>query len=152
MIDRNFIGAKSTPFAAEVEKGRLRLFAKAIGESDPIYSDEAAARAAGHRSIVMPPTFLFCLEMEHPDPHAWFREMNIPQTHALHGEQAFRYHRLGYAGDVMTFNSEIVDVYTKKNGALEFMVQDVFITNQNAEAVADFRRTIVVRHSAGETP
>jgi len=148
MIDRSHIGRKSAPFDAEVERGRLRLFAKAIGETNPIYSDETAARAAGHRSILMPPTFLFCLEMEHPDPYGWFRAMQIPQAHALHGEQAFRYHRPAYAGDVMTFNSEIVDIYDKKAGALEFVVQDVFITNQDDAPVADFRRTIVVRNHA----
>lgn len=146
MIDRAYIGVESEPFDAEVEKGRLRLFAKAIGETDPVYSDEAAAHAAGHRSILMPPTFLFCLEMEHPDPYRWFRDLNIPLPRALHGGQAFRYHEPGYAGDVMTFRAVIVDVFEKKGGALEFVVQDVFITNQAARPVADFRRTVVVRH------
>ncbi len=147
VIDVKFIGAKAPPFDAEVEKGRLRLFAKAIGESDPIYSDEAAAQAAGFRSIPMPPTFLFCLEMEQPDPYRWFRDMGIPLPRALHGGQAFRYHRTACAGDVMTFASEIVDIYDKKNGALEFVVQDVHITDQNADPVADFCRTIVIRNS-----
>jgi acyl dehydratase len=146
MIDRKFIGTKSPPFDADVEKGRLRLFAKAIGETDPIYSDESVAQAAGYRSIPMPPTFLFCLEMEQPDPYRWFREMGIPLPRALHGGQSFRYYQSACAGDVMTFNSEIVDIYDKKNGELEFIVQDVHITNQHAEPVADFRRTVVVRN------
>jgi acyl dehydratase len=124
----------------------LRFFAKAIGETNPIYSDEAAARRAGYRSILMPPTFLFCLEMEQADPYLWFRELGIPLPRALHGGQSFQYHRLACAGDVMTFNSEIVDIYAKKNGALEFVVQDVTITNQHAEAVADFRRTLAIRN------
>ena len=146
MLDRTTIGSKSVPFEADVEKGRLRLFAKAIGETNPVYFDEAAARDAGHRSLLMPPTFLFCLEMEQPDPYRWFRDLNIPLPHTLHGEQAFRYHRAGFAGDVMTFAAEIVDIYAKKGGALEFAVQDVFITNQFDEPVADFRRTLVVRN------
>lgn len=146
MIDRKFIGVKSPPFDAEVEKGRLRFFAKAIGETNPIYSNESAAQAAGYRSIVMPPTFLFCLEMDQPDPYRWFREMGIPLPRTLHGGQAFKYHQVGCAGDVMTFNSEIIDIYDKKDGALEFIVQDVVITNQHTEAVADFRRTIVIRN------
>ena len=115
-------------------------------ETDPIYFDEAAAQGAGHSSILMPPTFLFCLEMEHPDPYLWFRELGIPLPRALHGGQRFQYYRPAYAGEVMTFRSEIVDIYAKKNGALEFVVQDVFITNQRAESVADFRRTIAIRN------
>ena len=146
MIDRKFIGVKSSPFDAEVEKGRLRFFAKAIGETNPIYSNESAAQAAGYRSIVMPPTFLFCLEMDQPDPYRWFREMGVPLPRTLHGGQAFKYHQVGCAGDVMTFNSEIIDIYDKKDGALEFIVQDVVITNQHVEAIADFRRTIVIRN------
>ncbi|MDP6182373.1 MAG: MaoC family dehydratase N-terminal domain-containing protein [Gammaproteobacteria bacterium] len=146
MIDRKFIGSKAPPFEAEIEKGRLRLFAKAIGETDPIYSDESTARAAGYRSIPVPPTFLFCLEMEQPDPYRWFREMGIPLPHALHGGQAFRYLQTACAGDVLTFNSEVADIYDKKGGELEFVVQDVTITDQNGEPVADFRRTVVIRN------
>ena len=146
MIDRKSIGLKSPPFDAEVEKGRLRLFAKAIGETNPIYSDETAAQDAGYRSILMPPTFLFCLEMEQPDPYQWFRELGIPLPRALHGGQSFQYHEAACAGDVMTFNSEIMDVYAKKNGALEFVVQDVTITNQNSAAVAEFTRTLAIRN------
>lgn len=149
MIDAKHIGHKSKPFAADLEKGRLRLFAKAIGEDNPIYFDEAAAHAAGHRSILMPPTFLFCLEMEQPDPYLWFRELGIPQPRALHGGQAFQYYAPACAGDVLTFNAEIVDIYDKKGGALEFVVQDVFVTNHATHKIADFRRTLVVQNERG---
>ena len=46
MVDKKFIGYRSPPFEVEVEKGRLRLFAKALGEQNPIYYDETAAEAA----------------------------------------------------------------------------------------------------------
>lgn len=147
MIDRKFIGYTSAPFTAEVERGRLRFFAKAIGESDPLYSDEAAARAAGHPDLPVPPTFLFCLEMDRPDPYGWFDDLGIPLPQVLHGEQAFTYHRTAYAGDRLRFASTVVDIYDKKGGQLEFVVQDNAITNQREELVAEFRRTLVVRHA-----
>ena len=50
MIDRQFIGHTMPAFEVLVEKGRLRFFAKATGQTDPVYTDEAAARAAGHAS------------------------------------------------------------------------------------------------------
>jgi len=145
MIDRRFIGYRTTPFAVEVEKGRLRLFAKAIGETDPVYVDEAAARAAGHRSLPVPPTFLFCLEMERPDPYDWFRELDIPLGQVLHAEQHFRYQRIACAGDVLTFSAVVTDIYDKKNGALEFIVQRNEVADQDGRAVAGFDRTIVIR-------
>ena len=48
MIDRKFIGMALPEFSAQVEAGALRFFAKAIGQTDPIYIDEAEAREAGH--------------------------------------------------------------------------------------------------------
>ena len=47
MIDHRHIGYASPPFTTPVERGRLKFFAKAIGETDPVYVDEAAAQAAG---------------------------------------------------------------------------------------------------------
>ncbi len=68
MIDRKHIGLELQPLTVEIEKGRLRMFAQATGQDDPIYSDEAAARAAGYRSLPVPPTFLFSLGFEKPIP------------------------------------------------------------------------------------
>lgn len=146
MIDRRHIGYETPPFTAEVEKGRLRLFAKAIGETDPKYFDEAAARAAGYASLPVPPTFLFCLEMEQPDPYAWFDDVGIELPKVLHGEQSFTYHRTPCAGETLTFRSKIVDIYDKKGGLLEFVVQDNTITDEKGAPVAEFRRSIVIRH------
>ncbi len=146
MIDRAVIGLRTEPFAVEVEKGRLRLFAKAIGETDPIYFDEAVAQAAGFRSLPVPLTFLFCLEMERPDPYDWFDRLGIPLGRALHGGQSFEYYNGACAGDVLTFESEITDLYDKRDGALEFLVQNNDITDQRGDRVAKFTRTIVIRH------
>lgn len=146
MIDRKHIGYASPRCTIEVEKGRLRLFAKAIGETDPIYTDEQAARAAGYRALPVPPTFLFCLEMERPDAYAWFDHLGLPLTKALHAEQHFSYHRMAFAGDLLSFDSRIADIYDKKGGLLEFVVQDNVITNQYDERIAEFRRVVVIRN------
>ena len=146
MIDRSHIGYVSPPFTAEVERGRLRFFAKATGQTDPVYVDDAAARAAGHPALPVPPTFFFCLEMDRPEPYGWFDDLGIPLPKVLHGEQSFTYHRLAYAGDALTFDSRVVDIYDKKGGQLEFVVQDNRITNQHDALVAEFRRTLVIRH------
>ena len=147
MIDHKFIAYRHPPFPAEVEKGRLRLFAKAIGETDPVYIDEQAAQAAGHRSLLVPPTFFFCLEMERADPYDWFKALGIPLGQVLHGEQSFTYHRIAYAGETLTFSAELLDIYEKKNGALQFLVQRNLVSDAAAAPVAEFDRTIVIRWS-----
>ena len=145
MVDKKFIGYQSEPFDVEVEKGRLKLFAKSVGEQNPVYVDEQAARAAGHRSLPVMPTFFFCLEMEQSDPYAWFKALDIPMSNALHAEQKFKYHQMAYAGDVLSFSAEVTDIYDKKGGALEFVVQDNVVRNQHAQLVAEFRRTLVIQ-------
>ena len=53
---------------------------------------------------------------------------------------------MAFAGDELTFHSTVSDVYAKKGGLLEFVVQDNKIHNQRNELVAEFQRTLVIRH------
>ncbi|MGB1885591.1 MAG: MaoC family dehydratase N-terminal domain-containing protein [Gammaproteobacteria bacterium] len=145
VLSKASIGYRTPEFDVEIEKGRLRLFAKAIGETNPVYSDEEQAKAAGYRSLPVPPTFFFCLEMEREDPYEWFSDLNIPLGKVLHAEQAFKYHHTVCAGDTVHFSGEIVDIYHKKGGRLEFLVHRNFVSCEG-KAVGEFDRTIVIRH------
>jgi acyl dehydratase len=146
VIDKRHIGHQLPAFQVEVEKGRLRFFAKATGQDDPVYTDEAAARAAGHPSLPVPPTFLFCLEMESPNPAALRELLGIDYRRILHGEQGFTFHRLAHAGDTLTFRPQVADIYDKKGGALEFVVRRTTVHNQRDELVAELRCVTVVRN------
>lgn len=146
MIDRRHIGHALPPFTVQVEAGRLRFFAKATGQDDPVYVDEGAARAAGHPGLPVPPTFLFCLEMESPDPAAIRNLLGIDYRRILHGEQGFSFHRMAYAGDTLRFEQRIADIYDKKGGALEFVSRKTRVTNQRDEHIADLRCITVVRN------
>lgn len=146
MIDRQFIGHQMPAYTVPVEASRLRFFAKAIGQTDAVYASEAAAAEAGHPGLPVPPTFLFCLEMESPDPAAIRNLLKMDYRNLLHGEQRFRYHRLAHAGDVLRFEQRIADIYDKKGGALEFVVRDTRVSNQRDEHVADLRCVTVIRN------
>ena len=97
MIDKKFIGKAIPEFRTVAEAGQLRFFAKATGETNPIYFDESAARDAGHPNLPLPPTFLFSLELHQPDT-SWRDEIGIQVARILHGEQSFSYHRLALCG------------------------------------------------------
>jgi acyl dehydratase len=129
-----------------VEAGRLRFFAKATGQTDPVYTDTAAARDAGHRDLPVPPTFLFCLEMEGPNPAAIRELLGLDYRRLLHGEQHFSYHAMAHAGDVLSFEQRIDDIYDKKGGALEFVVRLTRVSNQHAQLVAELRSVTVMRN------
>lgn len=145
MADQSLIGSNLSHGTVDVEKGRLRFFAKAIGETDPIYTDESAARDAGHPALPVPPTFLFCLNSEVGELSKALEVLQMDLGRILHAEQAFDYHRMAYAGDVLHFETWVADVYDKKGGALHFVVQETRVTNQKGEHVADLRSTLVER-------
>ena len=146
MLDTSKIGHEFGSFTADVEKGRLRFFAKAIGETNPIYTDEEAARAAGYRALPAPPTFTMVLDMEGPEllPVLELLEMDIARI--LHGSQAFEYFAPICAGDRITVSSRIADIFDKKGGALDFVVMETDYHNQDGELVAKASNTLVHRN------
>ena len=145
MIDRSVIGTEEPPITMDIERGRLRLFAKAIGENDPVYTDVEAARTAGHPDIPVPPTFLVALTLEQPDPFALLTSLGVDLRRVLHGEQAFTYHAQAFAGDRLTAVSRVADVYDRKGGALEFIVRETDVTRGD-EPIARLTSTIVVQN------
>lgn len=146
MIDRNFIGRVLAPITVQVEAGQLRFFAKAVGETDPVYFDETAARAAGHPALPAPLTFGFSLRLARPDPFFYLADIGIDQGKALHGEQKFEYLAQIYAGDTITLQDEIVDIYDKKDGRLEFVTWKTTAINQRGQCVIVMLHTAVVKN------
>ena len=55
---RQAIGLEGAPVTIEVEKGAIIKFAQAIGDDNPVYNDEAAARKSRYGGLIAPPTFL----------------------------------------------------------------------------------------------
>ncbi|WP_431512714.1 MaoC family dehydratase N-terminal domain-containing protein [Variovorax sp. DAIF25] len=147
MIDKKFIGYEVPPTLWDVEKGRIRFFAEVIGTADPIYLDDAAAKAAGYRNVVAPPTFIFGAESDSGVLMKLLDTLKIDLREVLHGEQRFDYHAPVCAGDTLRFQTRVADIYDKKDGALEFVVNDTKVTNQLGEHVADLHSVIVVRHA-----
>ncbi|MFE3028362.1 MaoC family dehydratase N-terminal domain-containing protein [Nocardia tengchongensis] len=145
-VDPAIIGTELPATTLTLDAGRLRFFAKAIGETDPVYTDLDAAKAAGHRDLPAPPTFLFSIELENPDPFAFLAAAGVDLRFVLHGEQSFTYHSTAVAGDVLTATPRITDVYSKKGGALEFLVKETAVTRADGSAVADLKSIIVVRN------
>ncbi len=140
------VGKEYQPFVFEVEKGRIRMFAQAIGDTNPIYHDAQAAANAGYSAIPAPPTFPFTIIMEANQAFMILEELGIDKTRTMHGEQSFTYHGDICAGDIITGRQKVVDQYEKKGGALQFIVTQIQLTNQRQEHVCDLNMTIVIRN------
>ena len=147
MIDKKFIGYEVSPTLWDVEKGRIRFFAEVIGTTDAIHLDATVAKAAGYRNVVAPPTFIFGAESDSGVLMTLLDTLKIDLSEVLHGEQRFDYHAPVCAGDTLRFQTRVADIYDKKGGALEFVVNDTKVTNQLGEHVADLHSVIVVRHA-----
>jgi len=102
MLDISYIGMEFAPFDVEVEKGRVRFFAQAIGENNPIYTNETAAKEAGYRTLPTPPTFTMVLDVEGDVLTQLFKLLKLDVSRMLHGQQSFEYIDPIYAGDTIT--------------------------------------------------
>lgn len=147
MVDASAIGMTFPPTQARVEPGRLRFFLETLGETNPIYREDAAAREAGFAARPIPPTYLFCLEMiDNDERFAILDALKVDIGRILHGEQKFVYRAPVQVGDELTFQSRITDVQQKKGGALTMIEITAGVTNQRGERVADCIRVVVVRN------
>lgn len=120
----------------------MRRFAEATLDDDPIYADEAAARAAGHPTIPAPPTYAISLRA--PDPR---EGLAVDFTKLLHGEQTLLLDRPLYVGDRITVQATIVDAYVKtgKAGAMDMMVIETVGVDDQRNRVFRARSLTVIR-------
>jgi acyl dehydratase len=147
MLDRSKIGTEFPAFVVQVEKGRLAFFAKAIGETNPIYTDEAAALDAGYKAIPAPPTFPMVLDLQGAaDVPPEVELLHLDLGRVLHGGQSYEYFAPIYVSDEITVTRKIVDIFDKKAGALEFVVTENTYTNQQGDLVAKAQCSLVYRN------
>jgi len=144
MLDRSRIGYRFPPFQVELEKGRLRLFARATGETNPVYTDESIAREHGFRALPAPLTYAFCLGKDIPDPADTLHLFGLDFCEIVHGEQEFELYGVICAGDVLNGQKYVADIYDRKNGVLEFIVVSTDFSDQDGRLVCRTRQTIIV--------
>ena len=137
-----YVGRESAPVVVDVERGHIRRFAEAVGDTNPIYVYEAAARAAGHPRIPAPPTFAVALRAN--DPRGG---IELDWRKLLHGEQEFTFARPLYAGDRLTIVGRIAaaDVKQTKSGVMDIMVLETVATDGDGAHVFSARSTVLVR-------
>ena len=145
-LDKKVIGHEFKAFTTTVEAGKVKLFCKAIGEEDPIYGDEAAAKAAGYSAVPVPPTFLQAITNDDPEKGGLLRLLDVDIGLILHGEQHYDYYAPVHVGDRITCQQKVTDMYDKKGGALWFVVSETSLKNQAGKLVAKGTGITVVRN------
>ena len=146
MTDRSRIGHATEPTTHAVDAWRVSLFCQAIGETDPVFLDTAAARRAGHPACPVPPTFLKALESEHQSGTALMKLLDAPLSGVLHAEQRFDFEAPVHVGDSVEISRTVADIFDKRGGAMTFIVVDSHFRVEG-RPVARARQTIVVRNA-----
>ncbi len=147
-LDKSFVGKQFAPFSFEVDKSKIKELAQALGDENPIFRDESAARSSGLPGIVAPPTFptLFKMwgeggSMDH------IKAMGGDVLRLLHGEEDYEYHGFIRPGDTIRGQTKVVDIDYKKgrSGGLDIVKTETSYHNQRDELVVIARSTIVIR-------
>jgi acyl dehydratase len=86
----------------DISRSQISAFADAVGDSDPVYHDVAAARAAGHPDVIAPPTYPIVAAFDATKAMLRDPDVAIDLRNVIHAEQRFEYVRPVHAGDVLT--------------------------------------------------
>ena len=86
----------------EVSRVKIADFAEAIGDPNPLYTDAAAAKAAGYPDVIAPPTFPIVITMAASGAAIGDPGLGLNYAMVVHGEQRFTYVRPIRAGDALS--------------------------------------------------
>ena len=145
MLNKSLINKSYPPIIFDIEKQRVRFFSKATGQTDPVYFDEDIAKEKGFPSLLAPPTFLTTVSHEQRNPYQYLHDLSIDMKNVLHAGQCYKYHDLVFAGDQITMESKIKNMYDKKNGSLQFIEFESIFLNQNKKLTIESLSTLVIR-------
>jgi acyl dehydratase len=150
---RAFIGREVT-FTAPDEVGRaaIRYFALAIGDDNPVYTDDEAARAAGHPGVIAPPTmicesnqFLAAPRDEDGFPgHMW--ELPIPNCRLVRGGNEYAFVRPVLPTDIVTTMHRIAEITERTSASgqpMLLVVNEITYADQRGERLATNRETLI---------
>ena len=145
-INKGVIGKESPPFVVTVERGKIKEFARAIGDDNPLYLDDRVGQASEWGDIIAPPTFMTTFR-DGADSGAFLRELGTDISRLLHGEQEFELYRPIRPGETFVCRSKVLDVYEKtgRSGPMAFVVRETSVTDRSNEIVALVRHITVVR-------
>ena len=125
------------PYIVTAEK--IANFCKAVGETNPLFVDEARAKAGPYGSIIAPPAFVASMRQG----ESVFDQLRREGRGGLMGGIDIELGAPIRAGDTIRVSSKVKEIYEKtgRSGTMTFTVVRSTLTNQNGEVVAhiDYR-------------
>ncbi len=142
-VNLEAIGKTYPPSAYAVGREKIREYAAAVGETNPLHFDVEAARAAGHADVVAPPMFAVVYSARAVMPGLFDPEVGINFAMMVHAGQEFVWGPLVVAGDEITSTASVKDI--SERGGMNFFVFETVSENQRGETVCTGTWTQLVR-------
>ncbi|MGW1835795.1 FAS1-like dehydratase domain-containing protein [Streptomyces sp. BBFR2] len=143
-LDPSFIGRTYPPTDPyEVGREKIREFAEAIGDPNPVYTDTEAAKALGHPEVIAPPTFVFAITFRAAGRVIEDPQLGLDYSRVVHGDQKFAYSRPVRAGDRLSITSTIEAIKTMAGNDIIDIRGDVH--DENGEHVVTATTKLVAR-------
>jgi acyl dehydratase len=142
-INTDVIGKTFAPATYAVGREKIREYAHAVGETEPLYLDVAAAREAGYADVVAPPMFAVVYCMASVWPALFDEEVGIDFARMVHGGQEFAWGPVVVAGDEITTTTSVKDVSERRGNG--FFVFESVSVNERGETVCTGLWSNIVR-------
>jgi acyl dehydratase len=142
-LDTHAVGKTYPPVTYAIGREKIREYAAAVGETNPLHHDLKAARTAGFADLVAPPMFAVVYAGRSVGPAVIDPDVGINLALMVHGSQEFRWGPLVIAGDEITTTTTVKDI--AERGGMGFYVFESISKNQRDETVCEGIWTDIVR-------
>ncbi|MFD2639952.1 MaoC family dehydratase N-terminal domain-containing protein [Piscibacillus salipiscarius] len=136
----DFIGEKSHKVTNIIEQGAVVKFAKAIGETHPMYTDVNYAEESEFGNLLVPATYPVTLN------YGEIKGMKLPSAGLIHGEQSFHYHRPLLVGEEVHCYREVTNYAEKeaKSGTLGMLTLTDYGEDEHGEVIYKCQRVVIL--------
>lgn len=143
LIDTKFIGHEYEPVTYVIGQEKIKEYALAIGDLNPLYIDPGFAKKSKYGSIIAPPMFVVVFAKEAMDKLFSDKELNLQVSRLVHGEQEFNFHKIVKTNDTIKTIGKIKNIFSKGNN--DFIELETKSYNQNNELVVEGLWTFIIR-------
>jgi len=142
-VNSQAVGKTYEPTLYAVGREKIKEYARAVGETNPVHLDVDAARAAGYADVVAPPMFVVVYSAPSVGPPIFDPDIELNFAMMVHGGQEFEWGSLVVAGDEITTVASVKDI-SESDGRGYYVFESVS-RNQRGEQVCRGTWTNIVR-------
>jgi acyl dehydratase len=142
-VNTTAIGKTYEPVTYAVGREKIREYARAVGETNPVHLELEAAREAGYADLVAPPMFAVVYSAPAVGPPIFDPELELNFAMMVHGGQEFVWGPVAVAGDEITTTVSVKDISESDDRG--YYVFESISTNQRDEQVCRGTWTNIVR-------